>query len=152
MASLALLIISASSPRAWITFTYPRSYRVDLTNSFLHIPLQKRARCDAKFCMFNFTRIFINHITIGIQKVMEVHIEIFGNKARIQSRPGNPYLFTASTTSLTVEIHDNTISSNSGTGLQKKPPSISCRWLLAALTFTGGTTCLTPIPRYAPSR
>ena len=56
--------------------------------------------------MFNFARVFINHITIGIKKVMEVHIQIIGNKTRIQFRPGNPYLFAASTTSLTVEIHN----------------------------------------------
>ena len=37
---------------------------------------------------------------------MEVHIEMIGNKVRIQPRPGNPYLFTASTTPLTVEIHN----------------------------------------------
>jgi hypothetical protein len=56
--------------------------------------------------MFNLARVFINHITIGIQKLMQVHIEIIGNKTRIQFCPGNPYLFTASTTSLTVEIHN----------------------------------------------
>lgn len=37
---------------------------------------------------------------------MEVHIEIIGNKTGIQLRPGNPYLLTASTTSLTGEIHN----------------------------------------------
>lgn len=37
---------------------------------------------------------------------MEVHIEITGNKTGIQFRPGNPYLLTASTTSLTGEIHN----------------------------------------------
>lgn len=71
--------------------------------------------------MFNFARVLIHHITIGIQKVMEVHIEIIGNKMRIQSRPGNPYLFTAPTTSLAVEVHDehNLFRQQNNVGMKK---------------------------------
>jgi len=72
--ALALLLFSTSSPRTWIALTNPRSYRVNLTNSFFHIPFKKRAGCDARFCRFNFARVFINDKTIGIKKVMEVNI------------------------------------------------------------------------------
>ena len=56
--------------------------------------------------MFDFTSVLVNLVAIGIQKVIEVHIEIIGNKMRIQASPGNPYFLTASTTSLAVEVHD----------------------------------------------
>ncbi len=96
--------------------------------------------------MFNFARVFINDKTIRIQKVIKVHIQVIGNKTRIQFRPGNPYLFTASTTSLTVETHNepnlfNQRDNGAPQGpneLRKKPSSIFCGWLLAVLKLTGG--------------
>jgi hypothetical protein len=59
---------------------------------------------------------------------MEFHIEIIGNKMRIQSSPGNSYLSTASATSLTVEIHDEPNLCNERGRIkdfsgEKKPPT-----------------------------
>jgi hypothetical protein len=68
------LAFDTRGSRSRVSFTNPRSYRIDFTNRIIPIVFQKWARCCVIFRILDFPGIFIDHETISIEKIGNLYI------------------------------------------------------------------------------